>query len=669
MDRGESKRCPSERAALPRYLFPVLSWSLAVSGCNSFDEPISGDPNEPKLLIPTDTRPATLSATPPPPVSGGTLAVTADGQRAVAADPDRDRIVVVDLAARSVVGSIELEPGDEPGRVALGDAGLAFVALRGGGAVVGVDTVGGALVQRTSVCGAPRGLAYDATNAVLHVACAEGKLVTLPAAGGEPTRTLELGPDLRDVMVHGQGLFVTRFRSAEVVELDATGRIVQRQTPTAARTTVLRTIETENFVNIEPEERRMQPAVAWKSVLTTQGEVAVLHQRAVEGEVELVEQSATGGSSYGGNGGCGAIVQPAITVVGSDGRQRTTAPIAVAGTVVDMALSPDGTRAALASAGISDPEAPRPEVIFPGDEAFGGSGGFAFGGGTVQLVTLDTTSAGEGTEPAFGEACQFSSGMAPIEEPATAVAFNPLAANQLIVQTREPAKLYIVDTASGVPVEIALGGDSRFDTGHELFHRDSGGGIACASCHPEGRDDGHVWVFSGAGERRTQALHVGLAGTAPFHWDGKLEGLGSLMEEVFVGRMGGVLQSSERLGALQGWLFALEPLPPLRGEEDGAVARGQKLFESERTACASCHSGQKLTNNQTVNVGTGPSRNTAFQVPSLVGIAYRAPFMHDGCATTLEQRFEPACGGALHGSIADLDDAERADLIAYLESL
>jgi hypothetical protein len=43
--------------------------------------------------------------------------------------------------------------------------------------------------------------------------------------------------------------------------------------------------------------------------------------------------------------------------------------------------------------------------------------------------------------------------------------------------------------------------------------------------------------------------------------------------------------------------------------------------------------------------------------------------MHDGCAPTLSARFDPACGGTAHGELAGLDDAGRADLVAYLESL
>ena len=43
--------------------------------------------------------------------------------------------------------------------------------------------------------------------------------------------------------------------------------------------------------------------------------------------------------------------------------------------------------------------------------------------------------------------------------------------------------------------------------------------------------------------------------------------------------------------------------------------------------------------------------------------------MHDGCATTLLDRFDPACGGSAHGSTADLTVDQIGDLVAYLETL
>jgi cytochrome c peroxidase len=50
------------------------------------------------------------------------------------------------------------------------------------------------------------------------------------------------------------------------------------------------------------------------------------------------------------------------------------------------------------------------------------------------------------------------------------------------------------------------------------------------------------------------------------------------------------------------------------------------LFESDSVACATCHAGERLTDNRTYEVRTG----AALQVPSLRGVAWRAPFIHDG---------------------------------------
>jgi cytochrome c peroxidase len=64
-------------------------------------------------------------------------------------------------------------------------------------------------------------------------------------------------------------------------------------------------------------------------------------------------------------------------------------------------------------------------------------------------------------------------------------------------------------------------------------------------------------------------------------------------------------------------------------------------------------------------VGTG----RAFQVPPLMGLAARAPYMHNGCATTLHDRFGPCGGGDKHGKTSHLSAAQINDLVAYLETL
>ena len=119
------------------------------------------------------------------------------------------------------------------------------------------------------------------------------------------------------------------------------------------------------------------------------------------------------------------------------------------------------------------------------------------------------------------------------------------------------------------------------------------------------------------------------------------------------------------MNALDSWITRI-PAPIVSPPIDAdARLRGKALFESASVGCSGCHSGAKLTNNETVDVGTGGS----FQVPSLLGVALRAPYLHDGRAATLLDRFGAVGGGNEHGHTEDLSTAQVNDLITYLESL
>src|SRR5262249_21339817 len=128
--------------------------------------------------------------------------------------------------------------------------------------------------------------------------------------------------------------------------------------------------------------------------------------------------------------------------------------------------------------------------------------------------------------------------------------------------------------------------------------------------HGEALDDGHVWTFQKIGPRRTQNMRGGLLATAPFHWDGDMGSFKQLVDEVMTGRMGGFPVSDEYAQALAGWIDK-QPALRLPASDAAAVARGSALFASDRTQCATCHSGEALTNNKSADVGTGGS----FQVP------------------------------------------------------
>jgi mono/diheme cytochrome c family protein len=640
----------------------AMALGIALGGCNSLDKR-ADDQNEPRLVIPVDERAAITAPVTPPPISGGTLSVLSDDSLAIVADPDRDRISIVDLKTLAVRSTIALQAGDEPGRSVEDGQKHVHVALRRGGAVLSLDPATGTVLSRRTVCKAPRGIAFESATGLLHVACSEGKLVSLLAQGGEPVRTLTLEPDLRDVLVRGNELWLTRFKSAEILRVSGVGALNAKIKIPRAQATLSQPAGDNDLSEGQTlKDVTVEPGVAWRAVASPAGGLTVVHQDTVTDEIPISPPSASG-SSYGGGSGpsCDGIVKNVVTTVAADGSQVSTKFVG-APLPVDVAVSPDQRWVAIAQAGTADFSAPRPFLKFPGEQGPTGTGptvtgkaGFGFGQSVTILSTADMK-----TSP-----CAFAQGGLG-NAPATAVAFT--SSGILLVQLREPAQLLIQRMLPfGTTETVALEGESRADTGHDLFHRDAGGGIACASCHPEGGEDGHTWRFAGFGDRRTQALHVGLRDTAPFHWAGDLANVGELMSEVFVGRMGGVRETEARVSALSEWLFALPAPAPIRDATDEAAQRGQALFQSTEVGCTTCHSGPKLTDNRSVAVDSVAT--TKLQVPSLIAVGYRAPFMHNGCAATLAARFDPACGGDQHGNTAALSEAQRGDLVAYLESL
>jgi mono/diheme cytochrome c family protein len=582
--------------------------------------------------IPTIPTAVTTAGKPPLPISGGTLLMLADGVTVVASDPDRDQVYVVDLTTNKLRAVIKLQAGDEPGRLVQDAAGRVHVALRHGGALAALDPKTGTVTGRRDVCAAPRGVAYQATGDLVHVACASGELVSLPAAGGAATRSLTLETDLRDVVVDKMNrVLVSTFRKANVLVLAADGSVAERMHPGSG-----------SVPSIMGPLQALSPSVAWRMLPATgaAGGVVMLHQTGVDSEVNPF------GAGYAGLKGCPGIVGSTVTAMtpGAGAPPAVKAGLANVSLAVDVAVSPDGQTMALAVAG----NAQTP------------SGTTVLVGATDQMTTATQNPC------SFVGASAATTGQAPTGEVVAVSFFLPTTTAtepKVLAQTREPATLWRADTG----MSILLASDSLADTGHMIFHVNAGGGLACASCHPEGGEDGRVWNFTCTGARRTQSIRGGISPTAPFHWDGTETDFSRLMDDVFVQRMAGPQLASNQKTALQSWIDTIPALPKTRGLDAAAVARGQALFNDAKVACSSCHAGSLLTNNTTVVVGTG----LALQVPSLRGVSWRAPFMHTGCAATLGERFSvAACGGGdQHGATSTLTAPQLSDLTTYLQSL
>ena len=163
----------------------------------------------------------------PPPITGGTLAVSE--RIAVIGDADRDRVHVVALGSGARVARIELSPGAEPGRVAFDPAGLAHVVLRGAGAILSVDEMGGR--ASTDVCLDPSGIDAD-PDGVRWVACRDGSVWRLDDGGARAIARLE--PGLRDVIALDGLLLVTHLRSARVYVLSREGAPIRTLVPPSA---------------------------------------------------------------------------------------------------------------------------------------------------------------------------------------------------------------------------------------------------------------------------------------------------------------------------------------------------------------------------------------------------------------------------------------------------
>jgi hypothetical protein len=51
-------------------------------------------------------------------------------------------------------------------------------------------------------------------------------------------------------------------------------------------------------------------------------------------------------------------------------------------------------------------------------------------------------------------------------------------------------------------------------------------------------------------------------------------------------------------------------------------------------------------------------------------VGSRPPYLHNGCAATLQERFtNPCAGGDKHGHTSGLTSAQIDDLVAFLETL
>ncbi len=339
----------------------------------------------------------------------------------------------------------------------------------------------------------------------------------------------------------------------------------------------------------------------------------------------------------------------------------------------------------------------------------------------LDAVALDPTLAivrifqvGQKYDPGYGAAseCGAPSGIALSADEDSAFVFCRATYDVVEIDLAAAAPTHPVVRDRKALVHVAddkLSGDAQ--KGRRLFYNATdpilSGGLACAGCHPDGRDDGHVWHeasfdtidglhtnFVGANEnipdlakvkgfpRRTPML-AGLVNAAgPYGWHGESPDLGArVVAGMGLHRWGGMPQNIGGAAVGRASLVAafvregLVPPPRDNRELSEKEKRGRELFNSDATKCARCHVPETNYTDRTpyplkrfpAVSGFDEESAQEWKTPSLRFVAGRAPYFHDGRFSTLEKLVE--MNGDRMGNLTHLSAEDREALVAFLKTL
>jgi YVTN family beta-propeller protein len=372
--------------------------------------------------------------------------------------------------------------------------------------------------------------------------------------------------------------------------------------------------------------------------------------------------------------------------------------------LMDVAVSPDGRRALVVSAGADQ------VAVVDIDKMLG------------LIRTASDRERAELLPNHMGKSAGFVVTRIPVGRNPRAVAYSPDGTLAYVANALDDT-VTVLDTSANRAVRtIGLGGPSettQIRWGERLFHDASntfGRQFSCRSCHPDGHHNGLTFDIEadevGLNPVDNRSLR-GILDTPPFKWEGTNPSLhrqcGPRLA-VFFTRLDPF--TPDELDALVNYMSTIEQ-PPNRFRDPGGLTlaqrRGKAVFE--RTArnrgnpipplgrCSHCHSGAYRTNREKYQVSTmmwfdehvNVDLEDLFQssgrgelgvyyfvnadvsrkmldVPHLRNIADGAPYLHNGAARTLEEIWTVFNIAERHGATGDLTRQQMNDLIAYLKA-
>jgi mono/diheme cytochrome c family protein len=261
--------------------------------------------------------------------------------------------------------------------------------------------------------------------------------------------------------------------------------------------------------------------------------------------------------------------------------------------------------------------------------------------------------------------------------------FSIMTNDQVVVANDFLRCLQLVTLSTGEVRQIRLGEstpDSLARRGEQIFaaaDRSLSSWYSCQTCHPGGGTSGQIFDTRNDGgyglPKLVPSLH-GVSITGPWTWHGWQNSLPDAMSRSLKESMQTQqdIQPAdiEALTAYMESLTSVAPSPAFNQPAQAqGIANGKVIFQG-KGACINCHAPAGYTTPATFDVGRASKQGQYFELnpPSLLGLAFRRRFLHDGKAKSLEQvltKFhapEKVAGEAL-------SPEERRDLIAFLNSL
>jgi cytochrome c peroxidase len=260
----------------------------------------------------------------------------------------------------------------------------------------------------------------------------------------------------------------------------------------------------------------------------------------------------------------------------------------------------------------------------------------------------------------------------------------------------QPTELFAFERAGGKRSYLFNLGEMLFSSSVIFGGKARDAGLSCNSCHQQGAANPALYVpglskrpgtfdttgalfnpkaDNGVFDPVTVPSLRGAKFLAPYGHDGRFTSLRDFVRNVIVNEFAGPEPSGQTLDALVAYIHEISFLSNAKMAPDGrltakasdAARRGEAVFNKPfphgaAMSCASCHQADAaFVDHKVHDIGTGGF----FKTKTLVNANFNAPYFHDGRFDT----FDEVVGYFDKHYDLGLSGAERADLVAYLETI